>query len=278
VRDGRGSEPGAGIDLAWNGQAFLGLDRPGMDLFRKQAAWLRAYRDQRGERAPEILSQLGFPIDYFASILGLNGPRNPYTVELITITQVLTSHVTMVAKHHLACRRPDRLGVAVMPMIPTPAHGAFPSGHAAEAFAVATVLEAVVDAVEGHYPSPGALKKLLLKQAERIAVNRTVAGVHFPIDSWAGAALGEAVGQIVLGLCGAPGAGLTPRRYAAVDCDFQVGAFRPDPWDAPADGPRAAGLDRSDGRIDVQASDLFAWLWRKATAEFALDEPRAGDR
>ena len=35
-------------------------------------------------------------------------------------------------------------------------------------------------------------------------MNRTVAGVHYPIDTWAGAVLGRAVGQIVLAKCGAP--------------------------------------------------------------------------
>src|SRR3712207_7550243 len=60
-----------------------------------------------------------------------------------------------------SCRRPDRLGPTVMPMIPTPGHGTFPSAHAAEAFAVATVLDGLLEAVApvGQFLSPGSLDR-----------------------------------------------------------------------------------------------------------------------
>jgi membrane-associated phospholipid phosphatase len=263
----------AGIELTWDNRSFLDLARPDMSLFVQQMELVRAYMDQRAERAPEILSQLGFPIDYFATILGLNAPRNRFTFELIAITQVLTSHVAMVVKHHLACRRPDRLGITVMPMIPTPGHGAFPSAHAAEAFAVATVLEGILDAdeVKNHYPSTPNLKRLLFKQAERIAVNRTVAGMHFPIDSYAGAALGETVGRIVLRLCTDKARVVKPVDYHAIHCDFTLAAFRPDLWPKLQDeNVPQAGLTRRDEPVSVAPSELFEWLWTKAAAEFQL--------
>ena len=50
------------------------------------------------------------------------------------------AHLAMIAKHALAVRRPDQLDGRILPMIPTPGHGAFPSAHATEAYAVATVL------------------------------------------------------------------------------------------------------------------------------------------
>jgi hypothetical protein len=41
----------------------------------------------------------------------------------------------------------------------------------------------------------------LLRLASRIAVNRTVAGVHFPADSAAGATLGLTLGSYFVGRC-----------------------------------------------------------------------------
>ncbi|CAM5200142.1 PAP2 superfamily protein OS=Bosea thiooxidans OX=53254 GN=ARD30_24075 PE=4 SV=1 [Bosea thiooxidans] len=265
------------VSFSWQRPTFLSLHRPPMALFLEQVALVRDYMDLRGERSAEILTQRGYPIDYFAMILGLNAARNRFTFELIAATQILTSHVAMVAKHHLACRRPDRLGTTVMPMISTPGHTTFPSAHAAEAFAVATVIEGLLKAVKSlkHYPSTEKLVRLVFKQAERIAVNRTVAGVHFPIDSWAGAALGEVVGQIVLALCGVKAANVTPRTYIARNIDFAVSAFRPDLWPgvpaAHAD-PNITGLSRdADGRaVPVRRSSLFDWLWEKSLDEFRL--------
>ncbi|WP_248307936.1 phosphatase PAP2 family protein [Bosea sp. AS-1] len=265
------------VSFSWRKPTFLSLHRPPMALFLEQVALMRDYMDLRGERSAEILTQLGYPIDYFAMILGLNSARNRFTFELIAATQVLTSHVAMIAKHHLACRRPDRLGTTVMPMISTPGHATFPSAHAAEAFAVATVIEGLLKAVKPlhHYPSTEKLVRLVFKQAERVAVNRTVAGVHFPIDSWAGAALGEAVGQIVLALCGAKSVKVTPRSYAARNIDFAVSAFRPDLWPGiPAEhaDPNVTGFCREvDGHaVPVRRSSLFDWLWEKSLDEFRL--------
>ncbi len=230
---------------------------------------MRSYADQRADRAPEILSQLGFPTDYFSSILGLQAEANPRCFELIAITQVIASHVAMVAKHHLACLRPDRRGATVMPMLPTPAHGAFPSAHATEAFAVATVLSGLLKTLEARpapqrpYPLTERLITLLHKQAERIAVNRTVAGVHYPIDSWAGAALGEAVGELILAKCRGGSAGA--REYDAEDIDFRIADFR-DP--SPGAPSSTHGLKRTPNAFTLATSPLFVWLWTKTLDEF----------
>jgi membrane-associated phospholipid phosphatase len=208
--------------------ACVALARPGIEVFKAQLRFLHGYRDQRGDRASEILTQLGLPADYFGALMGLTATRHRHTLELMTITQVIAAHVTMVAKHHLACRRPDSLDPSVMPMIPTPGHNAYPSAHAAEAFAVATVLNGLVASPKGqaYFPDHKRLQDLLLRQAARIAVNRTVAGMHFPVDSWAGAAIGEVVGQIILAMCGKGGA-VRSRSYTAHgDSDFSLGAGR----------------------------------------------------
>jgi hypothetical protein len=101
-------------------------------------------------------------------------------------------------KHAFACPRPAEYSSQVQPMIATPGHGAMPSGHATEAFMVARVLEALVGPVyDAAIPAkPLARPELndqLQRQAARIAINRTVAGLHFPVDSAAGRLLGEAL-------------------------------------------------------------------------------------
>jgi hypothetical protein len=256
---------------------FYKLSRPNITCFEDQLKFMRDYMDQRPDRAAEIMSQLGFPTPYFMMILGLQASPNHNTMELITITQVLAAHVAMLVKHHLACRRPDRLGAKVMPMIPTPAHGSFPSAHATEAFAVAEVLKTLIKNVENypdfekpdkavasveHLSDLEKRQKLIDKLAERIAVNRTVAGMHYPIDSWAGAILGRAVGQIVLSKCGA---GSTIEAYdyrAHAHCDFFVDEF------VKGENP-PFGVHQKDS-VTVASSDLFAWLWKKARKEFDL--------
>lgn len=202
----------------------------------------------------------------------------------MTAAQVLAAHTAMYAKHQLACRRPDKLSATVMPMLVTPGHNSFPSAHAAEAFAVATVLDGLVHSEVGwsHYPSPDRLSKLLFKQAERIAVNRTVAGMHFPIDRWAGAALGEAVGQLILAMAGAERkvdrlavaepCGVEPRTYSvpeksdghfegAETSDFKLASFNLH--------AKKFGLIRGQ-KFPLKSNPVFEWLWQKASNEFSI--------
>jgi hypothetical protein len=244
--------------------SFYVVKRPAMTVFSAQLEVMRNYMDQRAERAPEILNQVALPPDYLGSILGLTG-RNRRTLELMNIALVIAGNVAMIAKHHLACRRPGDIGARVLPMLPTPDHGSFPSGHATEAFAVATVLSGLVRSEVGskHFPAGEKLVALLHKQAERIAVNRTIAGVHFPVDSWAGAALGVAVGQIILAKSGEPSAKPVGYEYdAKAESDFLLADFL---VAATANGH---GLTARPGAIAVDISPVFQWLWNEAKAEF----------
>ena len=96
--------------------------------------------------------------------------------------------------------------------------------------------------------------------AERITVNRTVAGVHYPIDSWAGAALGRIVGQVVLARAGA-GTCVGALAYAPGDHDF----FDEDQRD-PAIAP-SKGLTITGNMVTLDAKPAFSWLWSGAVAE-----------
>ena len=141
-----------------------------------------------------------------------------WTIELLDAVLRLARQVEMRFKAALACRRPGELSPDIQPMIATPGHSSLPSGHATEAFAMATVLNAVVrlgraEEAQRTKAKPGAsiagkeswkdYARMLSMVAARIGINRTVAGVHFPVDTVAGCTLGVTLGQYVLWRCGA---------------------------------------------------------------------------
>ena len=112
----------------------------------------------------------------------------------------------------------------------------------------------------------------LMRQASRIAINRTVAGVHFPVDSAAGALLGLTLGEYFIHRC----------RPLDTYTFFMPWRFR---------GHAYAGADDFDWRLhyDVATDDrlipafadclssevmtappsnVLAWLWGRAQAEW----------
>src|SRR5262245_38579183 len=99
-------------------------------------------------------------------------------------------------------------------MIATPAHGSLPSGHATEAFITSLVLYRLLASAPPPPPPPPpplphphpvystpAACEQLLRLASRVAINRTVAGVHFPVDSIAGCMLGLTLGEYFVARC-----------------------------------------------------------------------------
>jgi hypothetical protein len=186
--------------------------RPARLGFDKQMRFLNGYAALRNERRAEILSQVDSMTPYLGSVVGLRQDRSMWTIELLDAVLRLARQVEMRFKAALACRRPGELSPDIQPMIATPAHSSLPSGHATEAFAMATVLNAIVRL--GRAKGPGGAKiaeeeswkdysRMLSMVAARIAINRTVAGVHFPVDSVAGCTLGVTIGQYFLWRCGA---------------------------------------------------------------------------
>ena len=166
----------------------------------------------------------------------------------------------------------------VQPPILTPGHGTLPMGHAIEAFIVAYVL---IELLKGLADSANAkalklLREELMRQAARIAINRIVAGVHFPVDAVAGEMLGLKLGEYFVDRCkGWSSSGyapatttLTPYRFAGPryvatdDFDFRTlystddGTFQAPPF-----------LDLLSS-ASVTSSPLLAWLWQKAAAEW----------
>jgi hypothetical protein len=211
----------------------------------------------------------------------------------------------MRVKQGMSCRRPLEFSPQVQPMIQTPAHGSLPSGHSTESFACALVLLRLLQAspINQHplspiiapppppYPYPPQIDfrygQQLMRIASRIAVNRTVAGVHFPVDSACGCLFGLTLGEYFVQRC------ITGAQYTS--WHFKGDQF-PNPNPAVINPPPVAPPDDGDfywnSLFDVQGngnqtpappyattasvvslqndtpSIALPWLWRQALAEW----------
>jgi membrane-associated phospholipid phosphatase len=160
---------------------------------------VQAWGELRLDRTAEILAQIDNQSPFVAAVIGLHPERHPFTIELLVNALQFTVLVEMQFKHALACWRPHEYSPQVQPMITTPGHGAFPSGHATQAFMLARLLDGLLDLSPRVPPSTA---RQLYRQAARIATNRVVAGVHFPADSIAGRLLGHVIAEYVLARLG----------------------------------------------------------------------------
>ena len=136
----------------------------------------------------------------------LEASTTPKTFELITSSIQIASHVVQRMKYLLVCPRPAQYSDLIQPMIQTPEHFAFPSGHATQAFAIARIL---AELIEPGNPASH-LSQVLQRQAEMIATNRVIAGVHFHVDSIGGRVLGNSLAEYLIHRAKG-GAGWVPR-------------------------------------------------------------------
>ena len=159
-------------------------------------------------------------------------------------------------------------------MILTPAHGSFPSGHATEAFIASTVLWSLLGAGTAPHPvySAATCGEQLMRLASRIAINRTVAGVQFPVDSVAGAVLGLTLARYFVARCTGAASYDAWKVDGAVypgTTDFQWRLL----YDVSTRAQTAAGgYVTAIGTRSFNAgwhSPLLARLWNKAHAEWA---------
>jgi len=240
------------------------LVRPSAKVFRQQMDLVASYAQLREERGAEILAQMVPQVPFWSSVIGVQAHRHKYTLELAALALSFTSHVEMRFKHAFACLRPVELSPQIQPMIPTPGHSAWPSGHATEAFVNATVLQALLEAANG---TGSRYEEQLQRQAARIAVNRTVAGLHFPADSAVGRLLGMALGEFFVARC----TGNSRLAHRGFDgTKFHGPKGRPADFDL-----RVSMTDNKSGYYQllpgtsaVAASPLLAFMWDKAVKEW----------
>jgi hypothetical protein len=239
------------------------LIRPPMSTFRRQVRLVQAWSDLREERTGEILAQLTPPAAFWTSIANLHPDRTRWTLELIDLALGLAAAVEQRFKQAVASRRPHEFSPQIQPMILCPGHSAFPSGHATEAFMMAYVLWQLLRSAGKNR----LWSEMLMRQANRVAVNRTVAGVHFPVDSAAGQLLGLTLGEYFVRRCRGAGTYGAWRfdgmRYPPND-DFR--------WRLLFNGTTGLRINTTVfcDQVGAQAalgSPALTWLWNKAVAE-----------
>jgi membrane-associated phospholipid phosphatase len=263
------------------------ITRPDKDKFKKLLVFLDRYADLRGDRASEILSQLGGAIAFLSSVAFLHPDRTHWTLELLAAALRLANFTEMRLKQALACRRPNEYSPQVQPMIATPSHGSFPSGHATEAFTSAFVLFMLLRSDKAPPAPPNtpptqpygdpSWGTQLMRLAARVAINRTIAGVHFPVDSAAGAVLGLTLGQYFVNRCtgaanytawafdGTQFPDPTQLQAPPLDGDFYWHELFDETVPAQTQTPYATPTAVAQV---IPADPLLAWLWGKAKAEW----------
>lgn len=267
-RDGAGQPRDGTARLLAAGAAapFLEIQRPSLAQMERQLKWLRTYADLRDDGLAEVSIQQDDILSFFGSVALLDDQRRLRTLEILEAAVRLAIHVELKVKHLCRVPRPVDFAREVQPMVQTPDHSTFPSGHATEAFLVATLMHRLMT---GAGPKAGVgASAQLYRLAHRIASNRTVAGVHFPIDSAAGALMGCLLGEYVFGLAhgAAPVPAPAPFRAmvnASEPTDFQIdGDFSLD-WLAdalPGDVTIAPGTR--------PAASIFGTFWGLAEREW----------
>jgi membrane-associated phospholipid phosphatase len=188
------------------------LEAPPLDVFINQLKLVDAFSDLRTERTEDILSQVVPQSAHWSAIAGLTPDRHRFTYEVLGIGLRFAMMQVMRFKHALECPRPIDLSRRIQPMILTPGYSAFPSGHSTEAHFLAELLTALMsdagrpDAQEPAVnPKQRSLQAQLNRLAFRVAENRVVAGLHYPIDSLAGQVLGVTLAHYVAWACNAAG-------------------------------------------------------------------------
>jgi membrane-associated phospholipid phosphatase len=269
------------VSVVHGNVAIATLRRPPLASLLEQTQLVLSWAALRQERAPEILTQIEPQFAYWSSVANLHAAYTPYTIELLLLALKFASSVGQRLKFSLVVPRPIDLSARVQPMIEARGFFAYPSGHATEAFMVARLLELLLDPGR-HTASQGAIEELvaqLYRQAERISTNRVVAGVHFPIDTSAGATLGVCLAEYMADRCA--GFGWQPRkldgaRASAAASDFSLDSFRSAMFGSSTDMPecqllgtmRYSGAHVQRFEANSAADHPLRWMWYRAMAEW----------
>jgi hypothetical protein len=180
-------------------------------------------------------------------------------------------------KHALACRRPIEFSPQIQPMIGTPGHGALPSGHSTESFTAAFMMDALLRKArlsekEKSLPDfnvDDPVTTQLMRIAERMATNRTVAGVHFPVDSAAGMVLAHALSEFFVARFAGKGTP-KPRTFdgRGFEGDFLFSKVLNKEYKRkkPINGSDLIIQD-DQRKLDIDASPLLGHAWEQAVAE-----------
>ena len=120
--------------------------------------------------------------------------RRPWFFVALVTAILATDGLSLLLRQWIGRDRPPLVYPDPRPLVGVPHSGAFPSGHAATAFAAATVIAWA----DRRLAVPAYVLAVL------VAWSRVYVGVHWPLDVIGGAALGTLVAIALLRLLEAP--------------------------------------------------------------------------
>jgi hypothetical protein len=148
---------------------------------------------QIDERTDDILDEAVDFTPRFLHAFGIDPQIHVNTVRLIETVVLVGFGAAAHYKLGFKRPRPSQLERRLVPSILVPAHYAFPSGHATQAYLVMEALISVFAGTSlvriGRYEPAENLRRIAVDVAE----NREWAGVHYPSDSEAGKRLAKAI-------------------------------------------------------------------------------------
>lgn len=179
------------------------ITRPELDDFERDSVLVADYADLRDDRLPEIDIQIHDQLSFFGAVTPLQPARYRWTLEMLSAALDWASMLGYRVKLGLGCPRPELFTPLIQPVIQTPNHDAFPSGHSTQSHMVAALLTSLRFPQFEADPlpltaSPDERVLQLYRVAARIAINRTVAGVHYPSDSASGAMIGISLARLLV--------------------------------------------------------------------------------
>jgi membrane-associated phospholipid phosphatase len=177
------------------------------DLAHQVVALLDASID-RADRALEIVDQATAQgaLHYWTGMLRIDPSKDKNAFLLMLVARKIGEFVAMGLKDLYRMRRPAQVYPLVMPLIDGPDTPSFPSSHSLQAHLISGVLKLALPPLVGAPPpAPPPVwntRQALDWLADRVAYNREVAGVHYRMDSAAGAYV---AGLCLAALNGLPG-------------------------------------------------------------------------
>jgi hypothetical protein len=176
----------------------IGAPHPAMSLdaarLRDQVVGVLNASIDRADRALEILDQASAvgALRYWTGMLHIDPAKEKNTFLLMLVARAVGEYVAMRLKGVYRMRRPAQVYPWIMPLIDGPDTPSFPSSHALQAHLISGVLKLSIPGSTAPVWPPAAWRppltgtqvaRALDRLAIRVAENREIAGVHYPMDS-----------------------------------------------------------------------------------------------
>lgn len=145
----------------------------------EEITYLKTLISKRSSKLPEITAEINLPAFRFGKYTYedlTTSSHKPNTNKLLKAAYHDLAIVTFVMKKKFNRVRPSKIDTELGHAISIPEHPAYPSGHATGAYIFAYILQELDASKADTY----------LKDAQRIAENREIAGLHYPSDTAAG--------------------------------------------------------------------------------------------